>query len=751
MFPLLRSGLSSLVPPPLAGRVGRHSLPKLPDKHKRHQLSSNLVAAGLSAVVTFAYAGSFGQLVFNGQLAPYVGQGILAALVSSVAVLLMLSWCSSLRFSVGGPDSNPSAVLAVTLASLVQQVSVAGSADARELLPTIMMFVFASASGCGVVVWLLGSRRWGRYVRYIPHPVVGGFLAGTGFLLVAGAFKMLTGVSLQLATLGRIGQIHPIGGITALVVAALLVVLTRRLKHYLVIPSVILGGVVAFHLARVVLGIDLDAARRDGLLLPTLQLEAWQSMVSLPFGDIRWDLILSHVKDFAAMTIVVVVTALMNTTSLELATGRDADADRELRAIGIGNVVAGFFGGMVASNSFNRSLLNLRAGATSRWSARLCALITLVVMMATPGLVGWLPRGVLTGLILFLGVSLLITWLFDARRTLMGMDYLVVIAILGIVAALGIVAGVVCGIFIACVSFAVTLSRSPNVRHAFTAQTRRANVERSAAQLTRLHTEGTALRGYSLQGVLFFGTAIRLLDEVRLSLANTKIVLLDFRLIQGVDGSAIVVLKRVQAVCRDAGVQLVLAGLTQWMASILAAGGFDLKLPNVRRFADLDRGLEWSEEFLLGASDAPPSLGDVLDGALTRVGTRLLQEIGERRQLKAGTRFVRQGDPSDEFMFVISGRVQVLLRLGNQNTDESKRLRSFGPGSIVGEMGFYSGEPRSADMVAEVDTEVLCITRECHAVIENQHPALARALHRHIINSLAQRVRSANEEIRLLV
>ena len=704
----------------------------------------------LSAIVTLAYAGSFGQLVFNGPLGPFVGHGIMAALVSSIAVLLTLSGYSSMRFSIGGPDSNPSAVLAVTLASIVQQLSAAG-VRANEVLPTILMFVFASAMGCGIVVWLLGSQRWGRYVRYIPHPVVGGFLAGTGFLLVVGALKMLTGAPLQWGAIEQLTALHPLGTVTAFVVAALLLVLTRRSKHYLVIPAVILGTVFAFHGARVVLGIDLESARRDGLLLPVLQLDAWHSIASLPLGEVRWDLLLTHAKDFAAMTIVVVVTALMNTTSLELATGRDADADRELRALGVGNVVAGFFGGMVASNSFNRSLLNLRAGATSPYAARVCAIVILLVTAVTPGLVGFLPRSVLTGLILFLGISLLLAWVVDARRTLGLMDYLVVIAILGMVAAFGIVPGVVCGIFIACVTLAVTLSRSPNVRYSFTAENRRANVERPREQLKRLQAEGGALRGYALQGVLFFGTAIRLLDEVRGSLGKTRIVLLDFRLVQGIDASAIVVLKRVQSVCHDANVQLVLTGLPEHLTSRLTAGGFSLASPQVWNFADLDRGLEWAEEFLLGPADAALSLCDVLDGALGRVGTRLLLELGEPRQFGAGDKLARAGDPSDEFMFVTHGRVQILMCLPGQGTMNAKRLRSCGSGSIVGEMGFFSGEPRSADIVAETDAGVLCITRARYAEIEARHPTLARDLNRHIINTLAQRVRLANDEIRVLL
>src|SRR5207237_902163 len=139
-----------------------------------------------------AYAGSFGQLVFDGPLAAHLGRGILAALVSSVAVLLVLSWRSSLEFTVGGPDSNPSAVLAVTLGSMVHELTAANGRETAELVPTILMYVFMSAIICGLVVRLLGGSGGGRYARYIPHPVVGGFIAGTGYLLVAGAFRSLT-------------------------------------------------------------------------------------------------------------------------------------------------------------------------------------------------------------------------------------------------------------------------------------------------------------------------------------------------------------------------------------------------------------------------------------------------------------------------------------------------------------------------------------------------------------------------------
>ena len=89
---------------------------------------------------------------------------------------------------------------------------------------------------------------------------------------------------------------------------------------------------------------------------------------------------------------------------------------------------------------------------------------------------------VLTGLILFLGIGLLISWAYESRLIMPWSDYLIVLAILGSVAVLGMVPSVVLGLVTACVSFVFTLSRSPSIRNNFSLLNRRSNVERSTQQ-----------------------------------------------------------------------------------------------------------------------------------------------------------------------------------------------------------------------------------------------------------------------------
>jgi SulP family sulfate permease len=712
----------------------------------------NLVAAALCAVVTIAYAGSFGGLVFGGPLEPFVGRAVIAALVSSVVVMSMLAWRSSFFFGLGGPDSNPAAILAFTLAAVTSDILQGSRVAPAELVPTALMSLFLSASGCGLILFVMGRLRWGRYVRYIPHPVVGGFLAGSGYLLLAGSWKMLTGEPLTVSNLGVVAGVHPLAWSSVALVAVALLVLTRVIRHFLVIPLVLVGAMVVFHALRMAWGIDLAAARQAGLLMAPLQVGDWTHAGNFPYGDVRWDLLLLHTKDFGAMTMVAVITILLNTTSLEVATNREGDADTELKSLGLANLLIGFGGGMVAVNSFNRSMLNLKAGANSRWSGLLCALIVLGTALLVPGLIGLMPKPVLTGLILFFGIGLLMTWMVESRLTMPWSDYLIVLAILGSVAVHGMVPGVMLGLVTACVSFVFTLSKSPTIRGNFSLLNRRSNVERPAQQAEILRTHGQAMRGFVLQGFLFFGTTSRLLDEARAALDRTRFVLLDFRLVHGVDGSSTVALKKLRTLCAEAKITLVFTGMSREVESVLRLGGVAADNLTLRTFPDIDHALEWCEDQVIAAALPSSEFQAALAGVLSAEEVTYLIAHFERVEVACDAPLIKQGDSSDSMFIIEHGRVSVYLRLGDTTEAGGRRLRlrTFTVGTVVGEMGLYTGAPRAADVVADVLTRALKLSGAQVAVLEKRRPELANKLHRFVVRSLAQRLAGANAQLNAL-
>jgi SulP family sulfate permease len=707
-------------------------------------LGPNIVAGTLCALVTLAYASSFATLIFGGSLASSVNLGVWTAIIGSCATLLTLSFLSSFRFAIGGPDSNPSAILAISAAAIAKDILQGPATHQAGLLPTIFIFLFGSAMLCGVLIYLFGRFRWGRYVRYIPHPVVGGFLAGTGYLLIAGAWKMLVGKNFNHTTAADLEVVPTLGWVFTLGTGLALLTATRASKHFLVIPAVLAASVLVFHAVLLATGWSLGEARTAGLLLPPLNTGDWQTPFSQPLGEVRWDLLLTHSKDFAAMTLVVLVTILLNATSLDLATGREADFDRELKALGVANILGGLAGGLVSVNSFNRSLLNYRAGANSPWAARICAALVLGAAVFTPGAVSLLPRPVLTGLVLYLGISLLVNWLWDARRELPVSDYLTVVAILLIVGTFGIVTGVIMGVVIASLNFVVTFSRQSVVKQRFTAGTRRSNVERTAAELAWLTEHGTRLHGFVLQGHIFFGTASSLLEEIRAVLGQGEALLIDFWMVYTIDASSVVVLRKLLRLAGERNTQLVFTGIDEKLRARFSACGLSLEKTPARLFADLDRGLEWTESQLLTGSQREMTLSEAL-GLDDPVDAEALSRHFDLLELPAGRPLFKRNEPSNALYLLLSGQVSVNLQ--QAGSDYTKRLRSYGPGTIVGEMGFYSHAPRSADVVADMPTRAARLDFEQLKSLELHRPDLAAQLHRFVINTLAARLRTANQEL----
>ena len=707
-------------------------------------LTPNILAGGICALMTLAYASGFATLIFGGSLAAYSSQAVLAAIISSAVTILVLSWRSSFSFAMGGPDSNPSAILAVTVASIAGEIIRSSGVNSGELIPTVMLFLFVSSAGCGLLLYLVGEFHLGRFVRLIPYPVVGGFLVGTGFLLVSGGWKMLVGTSPVHTKLAHIAAVHPLAWITAGVVAVALLTLMRLTKHFLVIPGVILGATILFHLGLALSGMDTNQVHSAGLLLSPTPIGAWANPFNQPWSLVRWDLILHHAYDFIAMTMVVVITILLNATSLDYATGQDADFDRELKALGLANLLAGLSGGLVSVNSFNRSLLNLRAGANSPWAGRICVGFVLILTLFAPGVVSLLPKPVLTGLIIYLGLSLLINWLWDCRREMPLIDYMTMLAILLIVAGFGIVPGVILGVVISMLSFVITFSRTSVIKHRFNGVVRHSNVERPLHEMEWLRSHGDRLQGASFQGYLFFGTATAILDELREVPGKATVLILDFWYVRGMDASTVMVMRKLFKLCTDANTQVAFTGINNELYKKMLVCGLDVARSPAHNFTDLDRGLEWAEQNILCQAIGRITLAEML-GGLSDSEAEAIGRFFTKKVVDANETFIRRGDNADTFFIVLEGRVSIQLVL--KGTGYLKRLRTYGPGTIIGEMGFYSGASRSADISADIESHMLVINRADFAQLETEQPALAGKIHRLVVNSLSARLRVANEAI----
>ncbi|MFP4903846.1 SulP family inorganic anion transporter, partial [Paraburkholderia sp. BR14261] len=481
--------------------------------------------------------------------------------------------------------------------------------------------------------------------------------------------------------------------------------------------------------------------------LPELHLRA-----QLGQGGIDWTAIAAHLPESIVVTSVSAVTILMNSTAIGAATGEEVDLNRELRAAGLANLASGLLGGMVGYQSFNRSMLNARVGATSRLAGVFASLACLVVLAASPGFVALFPVPVLVGLQLFMGLRLIVQWVVGAWAKLAWYEYLLVPVILCTIAGWGVLIGVGAGVIAACVMFTLLYGRVSCIRMAFDLRTRTSNVERNIEETEALRGLGAQVCGMCLQGFLFFGTANSILQRIRERLAartpvRVRFVVLDFAATQGIDASVSISFVKLRQLCAATDADLILTALPSRSRDLLTKTG-TLNL-RIREFDTLDAGLEWVEDQLLASSALAPKPGDDLNSllaphftasALNTLSTRL-----EVQDLQAGQALFLRGDPGDALYLIERGRLAVSLPLG---CGRSVRVRACLPGTVIGEMAVYTQQPRSADVYAEAPTRVRRLSLAALVALERDDPVAAQQFHRFLVKVIASRLALATEALR---
>jgi SulP family sulfate permease len=712
----------------------------------------DVLAGTICGVLSTAYCLSYAALIFSGPLSQWLGYGIAVSFLSAAIGGLVVALRSSLHFTIAGPESSASAVLAALVASLLHRLATDGAG--HELMQAAVIMLALGTALTGMLLLGLGVTRAGRAIRFVPYPVIGGFLGATGWLIVTGAVQVTVNRPLALESLPALFDgvaSSQLAGAAATAVA--LFAGQRYLRSAFALPGLLLAGIAASHFAMLSFGIPLAQAQADGWMFTP------QSVSGLAFPwhleDLRefpWAALPSLAGDLFAVMFVTAITVLLNTTGIELATRREADLDRELSAHGAANLLAAACGGYISCVSVSRSTLNYSAGATSRLAGITVAAISAAVVVIDPGFLGHVPKCVLGGLLLYLGLDLIHRWLLVSWRRLALIEYLSLLAIALIIIIWGFVAGLLIGVVIGCATFALSASRVNAVKFSFDSSEYHSSLDRGPEELAILAEHGHELQGMSLQSYLFFGSANRLYEHIKALLARRagcRFLLFDFRLVTGIDSSATNSFTQIKQAADACGAQLVLVNMTREVQEAFRT--IRLISADVLVVPDLDRALELCEDAIIDAYHAPDSetrsLHEWLSKVLSPEHAEYLAQHCNRLEIAAGDVIARQGEPASSMHFILEGRVSVVMDVGNARI---VRVRSLGPHTTIGEMGLISGRARSATIKAEVASVLYVLTREAFERLKVCNPAMYQALLTYVITVMSERLSFASRVIGVL-
>jgi SulP family sulfate permease len=585
--------------------------------------------------------------------------------------------------------------------------------------------------------------------------VFGGFLGSTALLILLGGFRVITDHPLRFDTLPVLTNPMTVYELFAGGALAFTIYLTwHRSRNPLALPAILIAGVVVAHIAFRIAGTSLEQAQALGWTFQSPP----RASLTLPWhlSDIEnypWQALPGLVGNLIAVIFVTAISTLFNTTGIEVATNREANLERELNVAGLANILSGLFGGYAGCISLSRSLLNAHSGATSRLSGLTVSATAILMLVADPALLSYIPKFVLGGLLMYLGIDQLNRWIIESRRRLSTVEYLSLLAIIFIIVKWGFIAGVLIGTVIGCATFALSASRISSIKFGFNGAEYRSSLDRSRQDLALLASHGKEIQGLNLQSYLFFGSANRLYQHVKSLLLHhpeCRHLVFDFKLVTGIDSSAAYSFAQIRRSALDSGVTLILVNLPPATEKMLRSAEF--LSGDILVMPELDHALEWCEnEIIVRHRGHEEEEGDLQSWFASILGSdhdaAELTRRCERIEVGALDIIARAGEPADSMLFILNGRVGILVDAGEGRTT---RVRSLGRHTTVGEMGLVARQPRSATIHAEIDSVLYVLRADAFDAITASNPALGQKLLTYFMSVMAERLTFASRMIGVL-
>ncbi|MDE2744293.1 MAG: SulP family inorganic anion transporter [Gemmatimonadota bacterium] len=679
---------------------------------------------------------AFGSFIFSGPLASYSSQG--------VGLVLFGNFASCLVIALAGGYLGAIAGLSPALVIVMATVGFTMDAEGDALFVTTAVALIISAVATGACCLLIGRFRLANIVRFIPYPVTGGFVAGIGGAVCLAAMSLM-GAKPDWRTIPALLEPSVLWKWSpGAAYGIALYFAIKRWRNPLILPVSVALAAVAYHLALANLGISVEAARAEGLLLTsTADGSLWPALFPADLVHVRWASMAEQVPHMLTLIFVAFICVIMNFAGLELATNQELDWDREFRVTGVASAVAGLGGGTVATFVVPASLRSKLLGATTRLTGVVSALV--IALFLGDGILGFVPASLVGGgILIFAGLGMLDEGLVKSRKRLPWSEYGIILLIFIAIISFGLIEGVGVGMLATLVFFAVRLSRVDPIASQFTARERESNKARPVPDRAILLEEGERVQAYQLRGYLFFGSVCPLADHLRQSLSGASrptCLILDFGAVSGFDFSAVNVLSRFLQTAHTAGVRVALSALSEGLRT-----GFEHNLPpavyaELLVEPDADRALERCEDIVIAEWRTNKDMVDERRASLMEHTVDDLERYLERqidfenlleelrpwlspRQYAADEAFVGPDAPQEGLQLLLSGRVSGYDSAGT-------RLFQCGPGEAIWPAG--APEQKAASVIADESCRTMVLTLTVLGWLEQNEERLTLKLYRYLL------------------
>jgi SulP family sulfate permease len=703
---------------------------------------------------------AFGVTIYAAIGPTHAALGALAGIVGASVIGLVASTFGGTDRLISAPCAPAAAVLSAFAIGMVHDGVPAGNIVLMLLMLGIL------AGGFQVLFGFVGI---GQLIKYIPYPVVSGYLTGVGLIIIGSQLSNLVGA--PSGTPWHQSLISPwmwdwqalvVGGAT---IAGILLGpgITKRLPGMII--GVLAGVLTYFGLA--MQDASLLELTNNPLIIGPLGVSGEGYFASITerwheIGDLRLSQVGALFGSALTLAVLLSIDTLKTCVVLDQMTRSRHNPNRELVAQGAANIASCSVGGIPGAGTMGATLINLSSGATTRASGLVEGVLALLSALLLSNFIAWIPVSALAAGLIVVGFRMIDREpLRFIQSSATVFDFGVVVAVVVVALSVGLIAASGVGVALAIVLFLREQIGGTVVRHKFYVNQMSSNWHRPESETRILEQKGDQAVIFELQGSLFFGTTQQLYGLIEAEIKTRKFIILDMKRVMSVDVTAAHLLNQLRDSLSEMGAMLLLSNVRENLPNgrnlraFLDQTGVTEKHDTVRLFPELDSAIEWVEDRILGEVERAvpePETAMLLsemelfkgrkDETLVDLEARLTSRI-----CAAGETVYSRGEPGDALYMIRRGTVKIFAPIGAGRT---RHIATFGRGDFFGGLAFLDGRPRGNDAIAVVETEFFVLSLEQFNAISEEHKRLAFTLLSAISRTLALRLRHADTEIAML-
>ena len=716
---------------------------------------------GLAAMlVALPSAIAFGVTIFSPLGGTFVAYGALAGILGVTALGLVAPALGGTKRLITAPCAPAAAVLSAFAIEFI---------DGGSTPESVLFLLVAIGLLSGILQVIYGTVGLGRLIKYMPYPVVSGYLSGVGLTIIGSQVPRLLGVPSDLHFWSSLltptawqWQGIVVGLVTALVMVGAPKLTTR-------VPAVILAlgaGVLTYF------GLGLgDAAlltvEGNRLIVGPMGgtsgigsgfVDAFSARVSA-IKTLDFKQLTSLLMPALTLSVLLSIDTLKTCVVLDAMTRTRHNPNRELIGQGFGNLAAGFVGGIPGAGTMGATLVNISSGAETRLSGTIEGLLALIAFVLLSRIIAWVPIGALAAILIVIGVRMIDRHSFalvKSRHT--RLDFFVIVAVVIVALFVGLIPASATGIVLAVFLFIREQLSSSVIRRKTYGNSNFSLRTRPQQEMEILEAQGDQTVILELQGSLFFGTADQLYSILEPEIEKRKYIVLDMRRVQAIDFTAAHLLDQVRISMNEKNGFLVYSQLPtklpsgQDMQQYINQTGLAPYKSAARVFDDIDDAKGWIENRILKAAAGTLKETPIKDAPETPLELHEIDLFKERKQetllaldailekvsYTAGARIFAHGEACNKLFFVRRGLVRLVLPIDGAH---SRHLYTCGRGAFFGEQTFLEGDDSLTDAYAQTDVELFTISRTTFDAFAEHHKKAALNLFGGLASVLTGRLR----------